>query len=254
MAHQNENSVTRALSEILHLEADRVHLESAKREAAESARVAAASEAARRETARKAAQARIKAEQHRIREEMAARDEESAKRIAALKAELEAVRRSREAIHGEIQSVGLNRADGVGTPLRGRSWMWALLVVAACGLGLLLGRMSGRSGQAESKTATLGVASTPSESSSNVQSVIRQGSSAVPQPDEVVKPTAVEVASERTPKPGKTRPVAVRAKKRPKWKRPAETDKKPSQKKDDLGFFDKCGSDPMCGFDKREKK
>ncbi len=166
-------------------------------------------------------------------------EREAESRIARLRAELDAIRCSRQALHEEICNLAAAREDRPAVTRRS-SLGAAVAVAAACGFAV--GLFFFAQADMAPPTPDAPVSWKPASPLPTV---------------EVSHPDTPATADEASPFPNA--PVVPPEKQKPgpvpegkKTKPPKKIGKKPPEKKrDGLDFLDKCGDDPMCGFDKR---
>ena len=210
----------------------------------------------------RAREAANRAERERIEAEMATQDRDAKMRIAALKAELDAVRWSRESLQSEIRTMGIRRMAGVSVDTKSRPWILGAVILASCGFGLLFGWMNSRpviSAKDPVDAAPLaiarGTAATPDGKLDQVATAptdVDTGSLSLTGGDaKVVSEGAAATVSAKPRPPKKTQGGKGTDKRNGKGRGLRRTN--PQEDRSDLSFFEKCGSDPMCGFDRVNK-
>jgi hypothetical protein len=257
MDYTAENSVNTALENLFTIEKERKQIAARNQHSKQAVQSEKITERPNHSVGH-AQQANLLAEKQRIDATLALRDQEAQKRIAALKAELNAVRWSREAIRNEIQWMSVRRSTDAVSNTKHRPWISIALVLSACGFALLLGWLFGRPERAPISSSTPPTPARMARDTSTSGDAPKSPSGTTAAAKDATATSSADgptgttetkrsVATEKVMHPRKTAPHRNRENRR--IKKTQRGKRKPPTKQHELGFLDKCGSDPMCGFD-----
>lgn len=168
--------------------------------------------------------------------------------IAVLKAQLRAVQSSREAMNRKIRDGALRAPSRSGVS---HEKAWKILTVTFALTGLL-----GFFAALFFTGPDNSIAPSPLEPLHIPASGFTPSSA--PKPDRIIAdekniPDAVPVKAEKPPKKPRVNHAGSGGKPRRENLGKHEKEGTTKPPKDDFTFFDKCGMDPMCGFDKKSK-
>ena len=177
-------------------------------------------------------------------------DGEASGCTGSLRARLQVVQTDREAMDQEIRTMGIR--SGRGGVAQETAWKILTVTFAVAGLAGFL--------------AALWSDPPPTQVTSTLEPLQLPVSHSTPEASKAATPLETSTASLTPTVPEKRDPPT--ASRTDKGRRGGKAGRgkairdrtakpignKPKPPKDDLGFFDDCGMDPMCGFDKKPKK